>query len=151
MARLARASVLVVAAAVLLLAGARILAASASEGGTLNVVTAAGLRETKSIAIDERANDGSYKSATIITDIGVVTKIVATLDIPPPLRRRVQCLERYRLRFTLRDGSTQTFGYSCDASGNFLRGTQAFWQFQDVSPPLDFVNLIAERNGGGRK
>lgn len=139
---------------VLILAGC-VPAGGASNGNSiadqlqLNVVEAATLQDTVSIEIDEFLVGGTemseHKFIVVISDPDVVMEIVSALDIALPLKPRAQCLERYRLRFILSDETVQEFGYSCGASGDFLRGAQEFWRFQDVSPPDAFKRLIAEQ------
>jgi len=112
---------------------------------TLNVVEVAGLWET--VKIEVYTIDPDRREQTTVadqTDPATIQQIIASLDTNLPLGLRTKCPARYGLRFHLRDGTTQEFGYSCGDGGDFLRGEQEFWQVLEVIPPETFHRLIAE-------
>ena len=109
----------------------------------LNVVEAAGLRET--VEIEIAATDPDRGRHTTITDQAAIEEIIASLDTDLPLGLRTRCIEDYRLLFHLRDGTTQEFRYSAGEWGCWLlRGEQEFWQGGEAVPPEVFNQLIAE-------
>lgn len=109
----------------------------------LNVVEAAGLRET--VEIEIAATDPDRGRHTTITDQAAIEEIIASLDTDLPLGLRTRCIEDYRLLFHLRDGTTQEFRYSAGEWGCLLlRGEQEFWQGGEAVPPEVFNQLIAE-------
>ncbi|HKZ54076.1 MAG TPA: hypothetical protein VJ123_01250 [Anaerolineales bacterium] len=117
------------------------------EAERVNVAAAAGLQDAVALEIQERLASGQdfAEPGVRIEDEDLVREIVSALDIDLPLQARARCVERYRLRFLLRDGAVRELLYHCADEVAFLRGDQEFWQFMDVHPPQRFRQLIADQ------
>jgi hypothetical protein len=110
----------------------------------INVVTLAGLANTIQVEILELdAISGSYVHRAVVGQPSFVAQAVSALNVNLVLIPRVRRPAQYVLRFMLRDGSVQEFGYTAEQT-SFLRGDQDFWQGQDVEPPAQFGALIQE-------
>lgn len=110
---------------------------------TVNVVEAAGLRAAIALEILEYLTPGQPPVARAqVTEAEQLAGLIAALDVEVALQPRARCLERYRLRFTLSDGTQPEFGYVCADGGAWLRGAQAFWQFRDIAAPEAFRQLV---------
>lgn len=110
----------------------------------INVVTLAGLATTIQVEILELdASSGSYVHRAVVGQPSSVAHAVGALDVNLEMIPRVRRPAQYVLRFVLRDGSLQEFGYTAEHP-SFLRGDQDFWQGQDVEPSDRFGALIQE-------
>jgi putative hemolysin len=110
----------------------------------INVVALAGLANTIQVEILELdASSGSYVHQAVVGQPPSVAQAVSALNANLELLPRVRRPAQYVLRFVLRDGSVQEFGYTAEQTP-FLRGDQDFWQGQDVEPPAQFSALIQE-------
>jgi serpin B len=130
-------------------------AAGPAAAAPINVVEQARLEQTVAIEIWARTSmvggetdtpKDEYTPRLEITDPSVIEQIVAALDVdlePGPL---AECTSAYQLRFRLADDTVQEFAYSCETGGaSFLRGEQAFWNGQQITPPARFDHLIQEQ------
>lgn len=114
-----------------------------TETQTVNVVEAAALRDTTSIVLAERdLASGTYVTRETVSDAATIQAIIASLDVPLPLRSRLRCPEQFMIRFQLGNGTTQEFGYTCQDGGALLRGEQEFWRGQEVLPPERLRELL---------
>ena len=109
----------------------------------INVAALAGLTDTVQIEVlelDADSNTYAYRAA-IGKPYLVVTQIVGALNTNLELMPRARRPAQYVLRFLLREGTVQEFGYT-PGDASFLRGDQEFWQGQDVRPSDRFGELI---------
>lgn len=114
-------------------------------GPTLNMVKAAGLRETTRIEILQmRALPGVATRQRTITDGQSISRLIASLDAAAPFQPRSSCAFIYRLTFHLSNGRTEEFGFSCGDEGQILRGGQDYWQEMDILAPPEFQEMIKE-------
>lgn len=122
---------------------------AAVEAKSVNIARQAGLDGTVSVNIRQFSPDESdsdtdpYVSRGAITDPVAVSWIVASLDTTLRVAPKLMCIPEYELEFELEDGTTQTFGYSCE-DASFLRGNQEFMGGEDFSPPAELDGLIIE-------
>jgi hypothetical protein len=112
-----------------------------------NPVEEAGLRDTVRIEVlefntwDPEAEP--YVHRLDIADPGPISELVDALDVGLKVVLKVGCVPEYQLRFHLKDGEAQTFGYSCHGAA-FLRGEQDFWEGEDYGPPEQFREALEE-------
>jgi len=111
---------------------------------TVNVFAAAGLDAAIALDILEHPAPGEPLVVRArVSEAEQLAGLTAALDAALALQPRARCLERYRLRFTLRDGTQPEFGYACEGGEAWLRGAQPFWQGQDVVAPEAFRQQLA--------
>lgn len=113
----------------------------------VNPVAAAGLEQAVAIEILELLESDAaieYQARWTIDQPDEVAELVSALDTELTLGPLARCIEQYRLRFRLADGSVEEFGYFCGDDGAFLRGTQEFWALQQATPPQRFQRLMEE-------
>ena len=79
-----------------------------------------------------------------ITDPQMLDELLDALDTNLQVTLKLACIPEYELHFHLRDGTVQTFGYSCHGA-SFIRGEQGFWAGEDYAPPEQFDALIKEQ------
>ncbi|MSP12521.1 MAG: hypothetical protein EXR62_06140 [Chloroflexi bacterium] len=121
---------------------------SGQSGGSLNVAQAANLAQTTQLEIAERAKapQTGFTPRLTITDKPTISQLVAALDKNLPWGPLARCLGQFRLSFRLASGQVQEFEYFCEGAANpgasFLRGSQPFWQGQQVQPPAEFEQSI---------
>jgi hypothetical protein len=117
-------------------------------GKRVNPVAQAGLRDTVEIEVVELntwdPGDEPYVHRLSITDASVIEGLLNALDTALRVTLKVQCIPEYELRFHLRDGALETFGYSCSGA-TFIRGEQDFWGDEDYRPPEEFDALLQEQ------
>ncbi len=90
--------------------------------GSINVTQAAHLEQTIEIDIGvfDPTAAAPYPSAATVTDSAVIAEIVDLLDQELPIGPAAACMEVFRLRFKLSDGSVQEFDYLCEPDGSVL-------------------------------
>jgi heat shock protein HslJ len=114
----------------------------------VNPVEQAGLRDTVKIDVVEfntgNVENEPYIRRMTITDPQILDQILNTLDTNLRVTLKLACIPEYELHFHLRDGTVQTFGYSCHGT-SFIRGEQDFWEGEDYAPPEQFDALIEEQ------
>jgi hypothetical protein len=129
--------------------GVLILSACAStQAKRVNPVEQAGLRDTVKIDVMEfnswNAESWPYIHRMTITDSPMLGRLLDALDTNLQVTLKLACIPEYELHFHLRDGTVQTFGYSCHGA-SFIRGEQGFWEGEDYDPPEQFDGLIEEQ------
>jgi len=133
-------------AAIMLLALGSLLAAAGCQGtaGQVNVVRAANLTQATQLTIAEQVSPGqtNYAPRLTVADEPTIRQLVSLLDRGLSLGPIARCLWQFRLRFSLATGGAQEFEYFCEGGASFLRGDQAFWQGQQVTPPAQFDDLL---------
>lgn len=114
----------------------------------VNPVEQVGLRDTFKIDVmelnTENVESEPYIHRMTITDPQILDQLLNTLDTNLRVTLKLACIPEYELHFHIRDGSMQTFGYSCHGA-SFIRGQQDFWRGEDYAPPEQFDVLIEEQ------
>ncbi|MBM4460598.1 MAG: hypothetical protein FJ011_23035 [Chloroflexi bacterium] len=132
--------------AITLLALGSLLAAAGCQGtaGQINVMAAADLSKATQLTIAEQVSPGqtNYAPRLTITNEPTIRQLVNLLDRGLSLGPNARCQGQFRLRFSLATGGMQEFEYFCESGASFLRGDQAFWQGQQVTPPAQFDDVI---------
>ena len=116
----------------------------------VNLIDLADLDQTEQISVLRRLADtdstsSAYEDLFTLSDKEIIRGLLAALDEELELRPRVRRSALYKLVFHLRDGRQLEFDYVCEmCTPSFLRGSQAFWQGQDVVAPDAFNRLISD-------
>jgi hypothetical protein len=112
-----------------------------------NPVVEAGLRDTVRVEVLELntwdPGPEPYVHRLDITDPEAINGLIDALDAGLTVALKLGCIPEYQLRFHLKDGAAQSFGYSCHGA-SFLRGEQDFWEGEDYSPPVQFEEALGE-------
>ena len=90
------------------------------------------------------AESEPYIHRMTITDPSMLGRLLDSMDTNLQVTLKLACIPEYELHFHLRDGTVQTFGYSCHGA-SFIRGEQGFWESEDYDPPEQFDALIEEQ------
>ncbi len=110
--------------------------------GTINVVSAAGLRDTVSIAV-LRLNfaTGEYEENSVTDDPDVIEGIVDVLDVDIKISPAEDCPAIFQLRFDL-PGRSETFEWICEGDNTLLTGGQPFWGGGQGEAPIALGGVI---------
>jgi hypothetical protein len=117
----------------------------ATSGATANLVELAGLDRAQSIEIGVFDTTAAvpYPAAATVADAAEVARFVALLDQPLPLGPAAACLDAYRLRFTLDDGSVREIGFACQTTPTVLRAEFSGLQGRSLAAPAELAALVA--------
>jgi hypothetical protein len=125
-------------AIILALGAGTAVACALPQGRQINPVVGAGLRDTVKIEVWElnlsEPGGEPYVHRLSIADTQLLDKLVDALDTGLRTTLKVECMPDYELRFLLRDGRVQTFGYGCTGA-SFIRGEQTFLEGEDYGLP----------------
>lgn len=123
-------------------------ACASTQARQVNPVEQAGLRDAVKIDVMEfnirDAESEPYIHRMTITDPQMLGRLLDALDTNLQVTLKLACIPEYELHFHLRDGTVQTFGYSCHGA-SFIRGEQGFWEGKDYAPSEQFDALIKEQ------
>jgi hypothetical protein len=114
---------------------------------TVNVVTIANLRQTVEIEIGgfDATAATPYPAIATITDPAVVAEFVDVLDTELVTGPAAACLDAYRLRFRLSDGTLQEFGFLCEPEPALLRSELPELAGQSIQAPKELAALVQEQ------
>ncbi len=119
----------------------------AAPANTVNVVNIANLRQTVQIEIggfDPTATT-PYPAIATITDSEAIAEFVDVLDTELATGPAAACLDAYRLRFLLSDGTLQEFGYLCEPEPALLRSELPSLAGQSIEAPEELAALVQEQ------
>lgn len=114
---------------------------------TVNVVNIANLRQTVEIEIGgfDATATTPYPAIATITDSALVAEFVDVLDTELATGPAAACLDAYRLRFLLGDGTLQEFGYLCEPEPALLRSELPALLGQSIQAPEELAALVQEQ------
>lgn len=116
--------------------------------GSVNVAQAAGLAQTTEIDIGvfNTTAAAPYPSAATVSDPAIIAKIVGLLDQQLPVGPTAACMEAYRLRFKLTDGSVQEFDYFCEPDASLLSNDSVTeLKGKSIQAPPELATIIEQQ------
>lgn len=118
---------------------------AAAAADRANLVESGDLRRTQAIEIGvfNPTSALPYPAAATVTDPAGVERFIEVLDQPLALGPAAACLDAYRLRFTLDDGSVREIGFACEGEPAVLRAEFGGLQGRSLPAPADLAALVA--------
>ncbi len=114
---------------------------SSDMGKGLNPVKAVGLDTTTRIEVFDLTGDATVPILRL-DEPAVIASLVGSLDATLPVTAKTFCAPRYRLRFTMDDGSTVEIDYFCDDVAPFIRSDADVFKNEDYTVSEDFELLM---------